>query len=176
MILRFDGKTPVVPASAFVAPGAAVIGDVVLGEDASVWYGAVVRGDVHWIRIGRGTNIQDGTVIHVTTARWPTEIGEEVTVGHKAVLHGCRVRRSALIGMGAIVLDDAEVGEEAMVAAGALVTPGTRIPPRTLALGVPARVRRDLTEEELRGLKESAHHYVELARAHRERACPIDEP
>ena len=151
-IVTFEGMSPRLAPSAWVAPGAVVIGDVELGEDVSVWYASVVRGDVFRIRIGRGTNVQDHTVIHVTTGTHATTIGEDVTIGHRATLHGCTVGDRALIGIGAIVLDAAVVGEEALVGAGALVTPGTLIPPRT--------------EEELAPLRQSAPHYVQLARMH----------
>jgi len=153
--------------AAFVADTARVIGDVVLGAHTSVWYGAVVRGDVMPIRVGARVNIQDLSVLHVTGGRFALVIEDDVTVGHRAILHGCTVRRRALIGMGATVLDGAEVGEEAFVGAGALVTPGTIIPPRTLAVGSPARVKRPLTQAEIESLEESAAHYAELADEYR---------
>ncbi len=168
MILPFQSHRPLVHPEAWVAPNATVIGDVELGEGASVWFGAVVRGDGHAIRIGRGTNIQDNAIVHVTTGLHGTTIGDHVTVGHAATLHGCEVGHGALIGMGAIVLDGAVIGEEAMVGAGALVTPGTVIPPRVLAVGSPARVQRPLTDDELALLRYSGPHYVELARAYRD--------
>jgi len=168
MLLPFAAHTPVLAEGAWVAPGATVVGDVTLGEGASVWYGAVVRADVLPVRIGRGANVQDNAVLHVTTGRSPTVIGEGVTIGHAAVLHGCTVHDRALVGIGAIVLDDAVVGEEAMVGAGALVTPGTVIPPRMLALGSPARPVRSLTDTELAMLRASGPHYVALARQHRD--------
>lgn len=162
MITPFGGKHPRLDASVFVAPNAQVIGDVELGEDASVWFGAVIRGDVHCIRIGARTNIQDLTVIHVNEGTHPTVVEDDVTVGHRAILHGCHVMKGALIGMGAIVLDEAKIGPESLVAAGAVVGPGTEIPPRSLARGVPARVARSLTAAELEHLIHSAKHYVEL--------------
>jgi carbonic anhydrase/acetyltransferase-like protein (isoleucine patch superfamily) len=164
MILPFREQHPRLGAGVWIAATARVIGDVELGDDVNVWFGAVVRGDVFPIRIGRGTNIQDNAVIHVTTDRHATEIGEGVTIGHGATLHGCRVGDRALIGIGAIVLDQAVIGEEAMIGAGALVSPGMVIPPRTLAIGSPARVKRDLTAEELGFLRYSGPHYVEIAR------------
>lgn len=170
IVLPYRGTRPTLGARVFVAPGAVVVGDVALGEDTSVWYQCVVRGDVNRVRIGARTNIQDGTIVHVTTAKWPTDIGEDVTVGHRAVLHGCQIGAGALIGIGAIVLDGAVIGAGAQVAAGALVSPRTEVPPGTLVMGVPARVKRDLTEEEVADLRRQAHHYVELARHHREMA------
>lgn len=141
-----------------------MIGDVEIGPDASVWFGSVVRGDIHRIRIGARTNLQDQCVVHVTRDRFPTEIGCEVTVGHRATVHGCTVRDGALVGIGATVLDGAVVGEEALVAAGAVVTPGTEIPPGALARGVPARVVRDLTPDERAAQHRRALDYVTTAR------------
>jgi carbonic anhydrase/acetyltransferase-like protein (isoleucine patch superfamily) len=134
-----------------------------VGASSSVWCGAVVRGDVHPIRIGARVNVQDGAVIHVTSGRHATHIGDDVTIGHMAVLHGCTVAPRALIGMGAIILDGAVIGEEAMVAAGALVPPGKVIPPRTLAVGEPAKVARELSADELARVRSSGAHYAELA-------------
>ena len=171
-ILTFEGHTPRVDDTAFVVRSATVIGDVVLGAWASVWFNAVIRGDVNQIRIGDRTNVQDGTVIHVTAGTHPTFIEDDVTIGHQAIVHGCHVRRGALLGMGSRVMDGAEVGEEALVAAGALVPPGFVVPPRTLVAGVPAKVRRDLTPEEIADLAASADHYVDYLR--RYRAAPPD--
>ncbi len=162
MIVRpFDGKSPRFGARVFVAENAAVIGDVELGDDASVWYGTTLRGDMHFIRIGRGTNVQDNCTIHVTTDTWPAIVGDEVTIGHGAIVHGCTVGRGALIGMGSRVLDGAVVGEGALVGAGALVPEGMHVPPRTLVIGIPARVARELTAEEIARLDRSWRHYVE---------------
>lgn len=166
-VAPFRGMAPRLHASVLVMDGGRVIGDVEIGEGSSIWPGAVVRGDVHHVRIGARTNLQDGVVVHVTTDRHPTLIGDDVTVGHMAVLHGCTVKERCLIGIGAIVLDGAVVGPDAMVGAGALVTPGTVVPPGTLVLGSPARVRRPLTEDEKAGLRDSAAHYVELAARYR---------
>ena len=167
VILPYLDKRPGVPASAWLAPTAAVIGDVTLGEETSVWFGAVVRGDEHFVRIGDRTNLQDGAVCHVTGGTHPLVVGDGVTVGHAAVLHGCTVRSNTLIGMAAVVLDGAEIGEGCLVAAGSLVTPGTRIPPGVLAVGRPARVRRELSAEERRAVREAARHYLDLVRAYR---------
>lgn len=162
MLLPFGSRTPLVPASAFVAPGAALIGDAALGEDASIWFGAVLRADLNSIRVGRRSNLQDGVVVHVNAGDDCTTVADEVTVGHRAVLHGCRLETRCLVGMGSVVLDGAVVGEEAMVAAGALVPPGLEIPPRMLARGVPARIARRLSDAEIAHLEWSAAHYVEL--------------
>ncbi len=167
VVAPFRGITPRLHPSVLVMDGGTVIGDVEIGEGSSIWPGAVVRGDVHRVRIGARTSVQDGSVVHVTTDRHPTIVGDDVTIGHRAVLHGCTVHDRCLIGIGAIVLDGAVVGPDAMVGAGALVTPGTVVPPGTLVLGAPARVRRQLGEEEKAGLLESAAHYVELAARYR---------
>jgi carbonic anhydrase/acetyltransferase-like protein (isoleucine patch superfamily) len=166
VIKAFGPHTPRLGAKAWVAPNATVIGDVVLGERASIWYGAVVRGDVEKIRIGDDSNIQDNSVIHVDSSGFSTVVGKGVTVGHRVVLHGCTVKDGALIGMGAVVMNGAEVGEGAMVAAGALVPPGMKIPSAVLAVGSPAKVKRPLTDEEKEHLRYSARHYVELAAEH----------
>lgn len=162
----FEEFRPQLAEDVFVAPGAAVIGDVVVGAGSSVWYNVVIRGDVQPIRIGERTNIQDLSMVHVTSGRFSTQIGDDVTVGHRAILHGCTVENAVLIGMGAIVLDGAVIGAESIVGAGAVVTQGTRIPPRSLALGSPARVVRELRDDEVAGLYKSATGYVELSRRH----------
>jgi carbonic anhydrase/acetyltransferase-like protein (isoleucine patch superfamily) len=164
VLLAYRGVAPRIHPEAWVAPGATVIGDVELGPDTSVWFGAVVRGDFHWIRVGARTNLQDGCVVHVTRDRFPAWIGDEVTVGHGATVHGCRVGHGALVGIGAIVLDGAEVGEEALVAAGALVAPGAVVPPRTLVAGTPARPVRALSPDEVKLQRERALGYARDAR------------
>jgi carbonic anhydrase/acetyltransferase-like protein (isoleucine patch superfamily) len=141
-----------------------VVGDVEIGPGSSLWFGTVVRGDVHWIRIGARTNVQDQCIVHVTTGTFPATLGDEVTVGHRAVVHGCTVHDGALVGIGAVVLDGAEVGAEALVAAGALVAPGAKIPPRALVRGVPARVVRTLGADEVDRQRARAREYVETAR------------
>ena len=161
MIVRaYEGKEPRFGARVFVAETAAVIGDVELGDDCSIWYSAVVRADVHSIRIGARTNIQDNCTLHVTQSTHPVRIAEEVTIGHAAVVHGCTIERRALIGMGSRVLDGAVVGELALVGAGALVPEGMSVPPRTLVVGVPARVKRPLTGDEIAHLEQSWKNYV----------------
>jgi carbonic anhydrase/acetyltransferase-like protein (isoleucine patch superfamily) len=160
-VRSLGGKTPQFGERVFVADTASVIGNVEIGNDCSIWFGAVIRGDMHFISIGSRTNVQDNTVIHVTTDLHPTVIAAEVTIGHAAIVHGCTIKRGALIGMGSRILDGAVIGEGALIGAGALVSEGTHIPPRTLALGVPARVKRELTEEEIARLEFSWRHYVE---------------
>ena len=167
IISPYDGRAPRLHASVFVAEGAVVVGDVEIGEGSSIWFGTVVRGDVNHVRIGARTNLQDLTVVHVTSGKHPTVIGDDVTVGHRAVLHGCTIRDRCLIGIGAIVMDGAVVGPDAMVGAGALVTPGTIVPPGTLVLGSPAKPRRELTPEERASLRTSAERYAGYAARYR---------
>ena len=166
MVRAYQGRWPKIDSSAWLAPGSVVVGDVEIGPDCSIWYGVVVRGDVHFIRIGPRTNIQDQAVLHVTAGRFATEVGAEVTIGHRAVVHGCRVEDAALIGIGAVVLDGARVGEGALVGAGAVVTPGSVVPPRTLVLGAPARPIRELDAEEQSLQRQRTLTYVETARHH----------
>ncbi len=170
MIRPFRGKYPQIHPTAFIEESAQVIGDVIIGEQSSLWFNTVVRGDVFYIRIGDRTNIQDGTVVHVTNGTHATVLEDEVTVGHNVTLHGCHVERGCLIGMGSVVMDGARIGRESLVAAGALVAPGTQVPPRSLVIGVPAKVKRELTEEEIAGLKVYWQNYIEYARAYQEEA------
>jgi carbonic anhydrase/acetyltransferase-like protein (isoleucine patch superfamily) len=166
LVRGYGDARPRIDPSVWLAPGSIVVGDVEIGADSSVWYGAVIRGDVDWIRIGQRTNVQDHCVLHVESGRYPCVLGGEVTVGHRAVVHACTVRDGALIGIGAIVLDGAEIGEEALLGAGAVATPGTVIPNGMLAVGVPARVVRALSVEERASQRAHARSYVEMARAH----------
>ena len=166
-IIPHHGVTPEIHPTVFLAEGAVVIGDVKIGSDSSLWIHSVLRGDVHSIRIGARTNIQDLCVGHVTRGTHPLIVEDEVTVGHRVILHGCHVKNRSLIGMGSIIMDAAVVGEESIIGAGSLVTEKTIIPPRTLALGSPARVKRDLTPEEVAFLKVSAENYVQNARSYR---------
>ena len=170
-LIDHHGARPQLGAGTFVAYTARIIGDVVAGVDCSFWFGTVVRGDVFHIRIGDRVNLQDLTVVHVTTGKHATIIHDDVTVGHRAILHGCTIHQGALVGMGATVMDEAVVGEGAMVAAGALVPPGMEIPPGMLAVGAPARVRRELTDGERGWLTYSAAHYCDLARTYLEQGC-----
>lgn len=160
MIRPFRGVHPQIHQSAFIADSAQVIGDVHIGEQASVWFGSVVRGDMFYIRIGDRTNVQDNCVIHTRTGEKPTILEEEVTIGHSVTLHGCYVERKSLIGIGSVVLDDVRVGAESLVAAGSLVSPGTVIPARSLVMGMPARVKRRLTDEEVANLDSFWQNYV----------------
>ena len=162
MFKSLDDKLPVIHPTAFIAESAVVIGDVEIGEDASVWFGSVVRGDVNYIRIGARTNIQDMTMIHVSSKTHATVLEDEITVGHRVTLHGCHVERGCLIGIGAILLDGVRIGAQSLVGAGSLLTPGTQIPPRSLVLGSPAKVKRELTENELAYLDRSWRNYTEL--------------
>jgi carbonic anhydrase/acetyltransferase-like protein (isoleucine patch superfamily) len=162
MIMAFQKMKPLIHQTAFVAEDAIIIGDVEIGEDASIWFGSIVRGDVNFIRIGARTNIQDGTVIHVSSKTHSTVLEKEVTVGHRVTLHGCYIETGSLIGIGAILLDGVRVGANSLVAAGSLLTPGTAIPPGSLVMGSPAKVKRMLTEEELSGLPRFWENYVEL--------------
>jgi carbonic anhydrase/acetyltransferase-like protein (isoleucine patch superfamily) len=167
MIRPYQGKTPRLGNEVFIADTAMVIGDVEIGARSTVWFGAVIRGDVYYIRIGEETSIQDNSVIHVTHGQYATVIGNRVTVGHSVTLHGCTVRDRCIVGMGSTVLDQADIGERCILGAGSLVTPGTKIPPGHLALGNPAKVKRPLTEKELAWIESSADHYVELAKTYR---------
>jgi gamma-carbonic anhydrase len=158
------GKRPMLGREVFLAETCAVIGDVVIGDESSIWYGTVIRGDVMPIRIGARTSVQDNTVVHVTSGFSGTTIGDDCTVGHAAIIHACTVEDFCLIGMGAILLDGARIGRGSLVGAGALVTPGTDIPPNSLVLGSPARVKRAIDDKEREQIAYGATHYVELAR------------
>ncbi|HEX7530693.1 MAG TPA: gamma carbonic anhydrase family protein [Pyrinomonadaceae bacterium] len=164
MIRSFRGVHPQIHPSAFIADSAQIIGDVHVGEQASVWFGTVARGDMYYIRIGDRTNVQDNCVLHTRIGELPTILEDEVTVGHGVTLHGCYVEHGSLIGIGSILLDDVRIGAQSLVAAGSLVSPGTVIPPRSLVMGMPARVKRPLTEEEVRGLARNWQNYVEYSR------------
>jgi carbonic anhydrase/acetyltransferase-like protein (isoleucine patch superfamily) len=166
MILAYEGRVPRIASTAFVAPTATVIGDVTIGDEASVWFGAVLRGDVGRIEVGARANVQDNAVLH-TTDRIPTVVEEGVTIGHGAVLEGCTVRRGALIGMNAVILHEADVGEDALVAAGSVVTDGTRIPPKTVAAGAPCRVVKALSGASAEWIARAAPAYVGLSRRYK---------
>ncbi len=168
MIRPIRGARPQIHPTAFVEESAQIVGDVTIGAHSSVWFNAVVRGDVFYIRIGDRANVQDGTVIHVTNGTHATVLEDEVTVGHNVTLHGCHVGRGCLVGMGSVVMDGVRVGEKSVVAAGALVSPGTVIPPHSLVMGVPAKVKRGLTDEEVAGLDVFWRNYVEYTRVYRE--------
>ena len=167
LIRTLGEHTPQIAASAFIADNATVVGQVTIGEEASIWYGAVLRADVGHIRIGARTNIQDLACIHMTGGLSHAEVGDDVTVGHGAIIHGAKVGNGALIGMGAILLDNAEIGEQAMIAAGAVVPPRAKIPPRTLVRGPAGKVVRELSEQECLEGAGGARIYRELAAQHR---------
>lgn len=162
--LAYKDIIPTIDDTAFIADGAYVIGDVVIGAETGIWFGSVVRGDVNYIRIGSRTNIQDGTIIHVTNKTHPTIIGDDVTVGHRAVLHGCTLMDKSFVGMGAIVMDAAVIESNAMLAAGAMLTPGKRIPSGELWAGAPAKFFRKMSDEEIAYIGHSAAHYVNVAK------------
>jgi carbonic anhydrase/acetyltransferase-like protein (isoleucine patch superfamily) len=166
-IRAWGGKTPRLADGVWVAEGAVIVGDVEIGPGSSIWFGAVVRGDVNRVRIGSRTNVQDQSILHVTGGTHPTSVGDDVTLGHRVTLHGCTVKDRCLIGIGAVVLDGAVVGEDSMVGAGSLVPPGMVVPPGTLALGAPARVKRDLTQEEVAHFLTSARSYAAYAEQYR---------
>jgi carbonic anhydrase/acetyltransferase-like protein (isoleucine patch superfamily) len=166
-LLPFEGRLPAVDPTAFVAPTAAVIGDVEIGPDASVWYHCVLRGDTNFIRVGARSNVQDGTIVHVARGTLPAIIGDDVTVGHACIIHACTLRNGAFIGMGATVLDGAVVEEGGMLGAGSLLPPGKRIGPNELWLGSPARLVRVMGPGEREQWKATTTHYVELSKRHR---------
>ncbi|UCG13401.1 MAG: gamma carbonic anhydrase family protein [Deltaproteobacteria bacterium] len=167
MELPFKGVKPTIDPTVYVAPGAVIVGDVVIGPESSIWFGTVVRADVHYIRIGAQTNIQDQCVLHVTRGTHPLHLGDRITVGHRAIVHGCTVSDGCLIGMGAVLLDGCYIGTEAIVAAGSVVAEKTRITSRTLAMGAPATSRRDVTENELARARSTASNYIQLAAVYR---------
>lgn len=166
IILPWRGVSPVIASDAFIAPGAVVVGDVTIGAGASVWFNCVVRGDVNHIRIGARANIQDGSVVHVTHAKFPTLIGDDVLIGHMAMIHGCTLESGAFVGMRATVMDQAAVEGGAMVAAGALVPPGKRVPRGQMWAGAPAKYARDVRPEELAGFADATRRYVDLGAAY----------
>jgi carbonic anhydrase/acetyltransferase-like protein (isoleucine patch superfamily) len=168
MIRPFRGVRPQIHPTAYVDPSAQVIGDVHLGEEASIWCNCTVRGDIHYIRIGDRANLQDNCVMHVQNGTHPTILEEEVTVGHSVTLHGCYVERGSLIGIGSILLDDVRIGELSLVAAGSLVSPRTVVPPRSLVMGTPARVKRPLTDQEVADLAQFWQNYVNYTREYLE--------
>ena len=169
MILRYKDSFPKIAKTAWIAPSADIIGDVEVGEDSSIWFGCIIRGDVHYIKIGKRTSIQDLTMIHVTHYEkekrlgdgYPTIIGDDVTIAHRVMLHGCEIGNACLIGMSATILDGAEIGDESIVGAGALVTGGKKFPPRSLILGSPAKVVRKLTDAEVEKIYKNTKNYVE---------------
>jgi carbonic anhydrase/acetyltransferase-like protein (isoleucine patch superfamily) len=168
MLKNFQEKQPKIHDSVFVAETAVIIGDVEIGKDSSVWYGCILRGDVNYIRIGERTNIQDASVIHVSSGTHPTVLEDEITVGHRVTLHGCYVETGCLIGINSVILDGARIGRNSLVAAGSLVTPNTRIPEGSLVMGSPAKVKRALTAEEIKDLEKFWRNYVEYSQIYLE--------
>jgi len=163
MIRRFREHEPRIHPSAYIDESAQVIGDVHIGEQSSVWCNAVLRGDMYYIRVGDRSNIQDNCVVHTRTGEYPTILEDEVTVGHSVTLHGCYVEHGALVGIGSIVLDDARIGAQSLIAAGSLISPGTVIPPRSLVMGIPGKVIREIKAEEVERTRTICAHYLELA-------------
>ena len=172
-IYRLDDRSPSIDPSAWIADSALVIGTVELAADSSVWFGAVLRGDSALLTIGRGSNVQDGSVIHADAGQ-PTVVGEDVTIGHMAMLHGCTIGDGALVGIGAVVLNGARIGRHCLVGARALVTEGKTFPDGSLIVGAPAVAVRTLTDEQIEGLRESARHYVENAKRFRAGLVRVD--
>ena len=166
-LLPHGDKFPELAPSAWVAPGAYVVGDVHLGEESSVWYGAALRGDTEPIRVGARTNIQDGCILHADPG-YPAIVGDDCVVGHNAIVHGCEIANGCLIGMGATILNGARIGEGSIVAAGALVPEGREYPPRSLIVGIPAKAVKEVGEEQSRSIEHGVREYVERAAAHRE--------
>jgi carbonic anhydrase/acetyltransferase-like protein (isoleucine patch superfamily) len=168
MIKDFQNLRPKIHETAFVAENAIVIGDVEIGEQSSVWFGSVLRGDVNYIRIGKRTNVQDGSIIHVSSKTHPTIVEDQVTLGHRVTLHGCHIETGCLIGIGAIILDGVRVGRDSLIAAGSLVTPNTQISPRSLVMGSPARVKRELTDDEIYNQARFWQNYTDLLRFYKQ--------
>ena len=176
MISGFLNVYPEIDESNFIAASADVIGDVRLGRGSSIWFNATVRGDVNWIRIGSESNIQDNCVVHVTNRVAPTTIGDRVTVGHGAIIHGCTIQSRVLVGMGAVILDHAVIGEDSIIGARALVTQRFQVPARSLVIGSPARVIRELTEEEVASIDEYASNYLKYSAIYRGESTPSVNP
>jgi gamma-carbonic anhydrase len=166
MIKSFQNNSPSIHPSVFVAEDAVIIGSVEMGEGSSVWFGSILRGDVNYIRIGKRTNIQDASVIHVSSKTHPTILEDEITVGHRVTLHGCHIESNCLIGIGSIILDGARIGKNSLVAAGTLITPGTQISERSLVMGSPGKVKRELTDDEVEKYSKNWKNYVELSKVY----------
>lgn len=168
MITPYKGILPKLHETVFAVQSAQIIGDVEIGEDSSVWFNAVVRGDVNYIRIGKRTNIQDNCTVHVTKDKYPTVLGDDVTVGHNVVIHGAVIKDRCLIGMGAILLDHSEIGEDSIIGAGTVVMQGAKIPPRSLVIGIPGKAVRALRDEEVSGIAQSALNYMGYVKNYRQ--------
>jgi len=167
MIVGFRGKQPKIDPSAFIAKNATIIGDVSIGASANIWFNCIVRGDNNYIRIGKACNIQDSSVLHIVKDLYPLVLHDEVVLGHRVVVHGCHIGRGSLIGIGAIVLDGAEIGEESIIGAGSVVSPKTVIPPRSLAMGTPARVIRPLNDTDIFKIQGITQEYLDLMEIYR---------
>ncbi len=176
MILEHHGKIPLIGKNCFLAPNSTLIGEVSIGDSSSVWFGCVVRGDVNDIRIGERTNIQDLSMLHVSYKKANLQIGNDVTVGHHCVLHACKISDRVLIGMGSIIMDDVEIGEDCIIGAGTLLTEGTKIPPRSLVIGSPGKVKRSLSTDEITFVSHSALHYVKLSQSYLGGPWPTESP
>jgi carbonic anhydrase/acetyltransferase-like protein (isoleucine patch superfamily) len=172
LVRAFGGKEPRLAEGVWIADGAVVVGDVEIGPDSSIWFGAILRGDVNSIRVGARTNVQDHSILHVTSGTHPTSVGDDVTLGHRVTLHGCTVKDRCLIGIGAVVMDGAVIGEDSMVGAGSLVPPGLIVPAGMLALGSPAKVKRELSREEIAYFRKSAASYAAYAASYRKEGFP----
>ena len=163
MIRKYKNKKPIIAESSFIAENTSIIGDVIIGEESSIWFGTTIRGDMNYIHIGSRTNIQDNSIVHVTTDIAPTIIGDGVTIGHGAIVHGCTIENDCLIGMGSIIMDEAIVKQGSMIAAGAIITPKTIVPENTLMVGIPAKPIRKLTKDEYDEIIERAQHYIDFS-------------
>ena len=166
MIKQFENKQPQLGKNVYISESATVIGEVILGDEVNIWFGAVVRGDMHYIKIDKRSNVQDNAVVHVTTAISPTNIGSGVTIGHGAIIHGCTIEDNCMIGMGAIVMDNAVIGTGSLVGAGALVPPNMKVPPKSLVVGIPGKVVRGVKNEEYKMILERPQEYIDLAAMH----------
>lgn len=164
MILPFNSITPSIDPSVYIAEGVYIIGDVTIGKNSSVWFNSVIRGDVNYIRIGENTNIQDLSILHISVGRSPLIIGNDITIGHRCIIHGCEISDNVLIGMGSVILDDVTIGSNTIIAAGSVVRERSVVPSGVLMAGVPAKVMRDISEEEIVNISKSAHGYVKNAR------------
>ena len=162
MIITYKGKKPNIHKTAYINETATVLGDVVLGANSSVWFNAIIRGDMNYVRIGENTSIQDNSVVHVTTNLYPVEIGDRVTIGHSAIVHGCKIGSDCLISMGVIILDNAVIGDHCIIGAGSVVTEGCIIPPETLAVGIPAKPKKKLKEADFDNIRKYWMDYIEL--------------
>jgi carbonic anhydrase/acetyltransferase-like protein (isoleucine patch superfamily) len=171
-LIAYGNAYPLLKENVFIAPGAWIIGDVVIGEESSIWFNTVVRGDEHYIRIGSRTNVQDNSTLHVTGGRFPLIIGDRITIGHRAIVHGCVVEDDCLIGMGSIIMDGARIGRGSLVAAGSVVIPGTIVPPGSVVMGMPAQVKKPVGETETRMIRDAVSNYLRLAENH---SVPADQ-